>query len=218
MKFFIDTANLEDIQEAVSLGIIHGATTNPAIIIQENTLDMKAKVQEVIKLIPGGEINTEVLARDTEGMIREAREINSWGPNMVVKIPMTWEGIKAVKQLSQEGIKTTVTIVFTPSQALLAAMAGATYVAAFVGRSNQIDQDGFQLVENISKVFKANPDIKTEILAAAIVLPSDVIQAAQAGAQAITMPLSCLKLMSMHPATPLTLDSFLEGWEGVKLA
>jgi transaldolase len=215
VKLFLDTANLSEIREAASLGVISGITTNPVIIAREGTRDMKSQIVEIASIL-NGMIIAEVLSRDCQGMISQAKEIAGWHPNIAVKIPMTWEGLKAVSALSKSGVKTVVTIVFTASQALLAAQAGAAYVAPFIGRSNDICQDGFKLVADIIEIFKVQ-GISTQVIAASIKNPIEVIYAAKAGSQVITVPFVTLKKMATHPSTDIILDEFLKGWDGVRI-
>jgi transaldolase len=215
VKLFLDTANLAEIREASSLGVISGITTNPVIIAREGTKDIRSRIMEIASILDGT-IITEVLSRDSKGMIAEAKEIASWHPSIAVKIPMTWEGLKAVSVLSKSGVKTVVTIVLTVSQALLAAQAGSSYVAPFIGRSNDICQDGFKLVSDIIEVFKVQ-GIAAEIIAASIKNPIEVIYAAKAGSQVITVPFMTLKKMATHPTTDIILDEFLKGWDGVRI-
>jgi len=213
MKFFIDTANVSEIREAASLGIISGVTTNPRIISKEGR-NFKEVIMEITSIV-NGPINVEVVSLDTEGMIKEAIEISSWHQNIVIKIPMLWEGLKAVKELSKKGIKTNLTLIYTPGQALLAAQAGVTYVSAFIGRSFDICQDGIAVVSEIAKIFNVQ-GIKTQILAASIRNPMDAINAAKAGAHILTVSYGVLRQMAKHPCTDTTLEEFLKAWEKVK--
>ncbi|MGB9976720.1 fructose-6-phosphate aldolase [Thermovenabulum sp.] len=212
MKFFLDTANINEIKEAVSLGVICGVTTNPTLIAKEGR-DFKETILEITSLIDGP-ISAEVISLDAEGMVKEALEISSWHPNIVIKIPMTWEGLKAVKELSKKNVKTNVTLIFSPNQALLAARAGATYVSPFVGRFTDISQDGIALITDIADIFSLH-DIKTEIIAASIRTPMDVVNAAKAGADIATIPYKVLEQMVKHPMTDLGIKKFLEDWEKV---
>ncbi|KYO65268.1 fructose-6-phosphate aldolase [Thermovenabulum gondwanense] len=212
MKFFLDTANINEIKEAVSLGVICGVTTNPTLIAKEGR-DFQKTIIEITKLVDGP-ISAEVISLDAEGMVKEALEISSWHPNIVIKIPMTWEGLKAVKELSKKNVKTNVTLIFSPNQALLAARAGATYVSPFVGRFTDISQDGIALITDIADIFSLH-DIKTEIIAASIRTPMDVINAAKAGADIATIPYKVLEQMIKHPMTDLGIKKFLEDWEKV---
>ena len=205
MKFFLDTANVAEIREAASTGVIYGITTNPTLISKEGR-DFKETILEIASIIDGP-ISAEVISLESEGMIKEAIEIAAWHPNIVVKIPMTWEGLKATSELSKKGIKTNVTLVFNPNQALLAARAGASYVSPFVGRFNDITQNGIALVAEIAEIFDYH-DIPTEIIAASIRTPIDVVESAKAGADIATVPFKVLKQMIKHPLTDIGIQRF----------
>ncbi len=207
MKFFIDTANVEEIKEANDLGVICGVTTNPSLIAKEGR-DFGEVIAQIASIVDGpisGEVKATTV--DSEGMIKEGREIAKIHPNMVVKIPMTEDGLKAVKQLSSEGIKTNVTLIFSANQALLAARAGATYVSPFLGRLDDIGQPGIELVENIVTIFD-NYGIETEIIAASIRNPVHVMQCALAGADIATVPYGVIKTMISHPLTTKGIEKF----------
>lgn len=207
MKFFIDTANVEEIKEANDLGVICGVTTNPSLIAKEGR-DFGEVIAQIAAIVDGpisGEVKATTV--DAEGMIKEGREIAKIHPNMVVKIPMTEDGLKAVKQLSSEGIKTNVTLIFSANQALLAARAGATYVSPFLGRLDDIGQPGIELVENIVTIFD-NYGIETEIIAASIRNPVHVTQCALAGADIATIPYGVIKTMISHPLTTKGIEKF----------
>ncbi len=207
MKFFIDTANIDEIKAANSLGVISGVTTNPSLIAREGR-DFKEVIAEIAKIVDGpisGEVKATTV--DSEGMIKEGREIAKIHPNMVVKIPMTEDGLKAVKQLSSEGIKTNVTLIFSANQALLAARAGAAYVSPFLGRLDDIGQPGIELVEDIVTIFD-NYGIETEIIAASIRNPIHVTQCALAGADIATIPYGVIKSMISHPLTTNGIEKF----------
>ncbi|SHM83612.1 transaldolase [Caldanaerovirga acetigignens] len=212
MKLFLDTANVNEIREAAALGVISGVTTNPTLIAKEGR-DFKETILEITKIVDGP-ISAEVVSLDAEGMVKEAMEIASWHPNIVIKIPMTWEGLKAVKELSKNGVKTNVTLIFSPSQALLAAQAGATYVSPFIGRFTDISQDGIALVSDIVDIFTLH-DIKTKVIAASIRTPMDVVNAAKAGADIATVPYKVLEQMVKHPLTDIGIQRFLEDWKKV---
>ena len=200
MIFFIDTANVDDIRKANDMGIISGVTTNPSLIAKEGR-DFKQVIQEITSIVDGpisGEVKATTV--DAEGMIAEAREIASIHPNMVVKIPMTAEGLKAVKVLHKEGIKTNVTLIFSPAQALLAARAGADYVSPFLGRLDDISTPGISLIEDITEIFQMH-GIETQIIAASIRNPIHVIDCAKAGADIATVPYKVLLQMIHHPLT-----------------
>ena len=214
MKFFIDTAKVEDIKKANDMGIICGGTTNPSLIAKEGR-DFNEVIKEITSIVDGP-ISGEVKATttDAEGMIKEGREIAAIHPNMVVKIPMTAEGLKAVKVLSAEGIKTNVTLIFTANQALLAARAGATYVSPFLGRLDDISTDGVELIETIADMF-AVADISTEIIAASVRHPIHVTQCALAGADIATVPYGVLEKMIQHPLTDAGIEKFKKDYIAV---
>lgn len=212
MRFFLDTANVNEIREAASLGVIYGVTTNPTLVSKEGR-DFKETIMEITSIVDGP-ISAEVVSLEAEGMVKEALEIAAWHPNIVIKIPIIWEGLKAVSQLSKKGIKTNVTLVFNPNQALLAARAGATYVSPFVGRFTDISQDGIALISDIAEIFSIH-DIHTQIIAASIRTPMDVINAAKTGADIATVPYKVLQQMIKHPLTDIGVEKFLEDWKKV---
>ena len=214
MIFFIDTANVDDIRKANDMGIISGVTTNPSLIAKEGR-DFKQVIQEITSIVDGpisGEVKATTV--DAEGMIAEAREIASIHPNMVVKIPMTAEGLKAVKVLHKEGIKTNVTLIFSPAQALLAARAGADYVSPFLGRLDDISTPGISLIEDITKIFQMH-GIETQIIAASIRNPIHVIDCAKAGADIATVPYKVLLKMIHHPLTDEGIRKFQDDYRKV---
>lgn len=215
MKFFIDTANIEEIRKANHMGIICGVTTNPSLIAREGR-DFRKVIQEITTIVDGP-VSAEVISLEAPGMIAEARRITKWHPNVVVKIPMTAEGLAAVKVLSKEQIKTNVTLIFSTAQALLAASAGATYVSPFVGRLDDIGTDGLSLIREMGEVFRAQ-HISTEIIAASIRSPHHVIEAAKAGAQIATIPFKVLMQMTKHPLTDAGIEKFMQDWDGLKVA
>ena len=214
MKFFIDTANVDDIRKANDMGVICGVTTNPSLIAKEGRVfeDVIAEIASIVD----GPINGEVKATttDAEGMIREGREIAKIHPNMVVKIPMTVEGLKAVKVLSSEGIRTNVTLIFTANQALLAARAGATYVSPFLGRLDDISVRGVELIEEIAEIFEV-AGIETEIIAASVRNPIHVTDCARAGADIATVPYKVIEQMMHHPLTDAGIRKFQEDYRAV---
>lgn len=210
MKFFIDTANFEDIKSAYEMGFIAGVTTNPSLIAKEGK-DIKAVIKEIAAHVDGP-VSAEVIATDAPGMIAEAKELITLGDNVVIKVPMTAEGMKAVAALSKEGIKTNVTLVFSANQALLAARAGATYVSPFVGRIDDISMEGLTLIEDIAEIFMIH-DIKTEIIAASIRQPIHVMQCAKAGAHSATVPYNVIMNALKHPLTDQGIEKFLVDWE-----
>lgn len=212
MKIFLDTANIEHIKHAWDMGIIDGVTTNPTLVSKTGR-GFKEVVKEILNIVDGP-VSLEVVSMDTEGMVREAMALAEYGENAVIKIPMTPEGLKAVKILSKNGIKTNMTLVFSPNQALLAAKAGATYVSPFVGRMDDISHWGMDIVKTIVDIYD-NYDFKTEIIAASIRHPMHVVEAALAGAHIATIPYEVLMKMVKHPKTDEGIDRFLKDWENV---
>ena len=214
MKFFVDTANVEEIRKANDMGIICGVTTNPSLIAKEGR-DFNQVIAEIASIVDGP-ISGEVKATttDAEGMIKEGREIAAIHPNMVVKIPMTVEGLKAVKVLHAEGIKTNVTLIFSAAQALLAARAGATYVSPFLGRLDDISMPGIDLINEITEIFMMH-DIQTEIIAASVRNPIHVIDCAKAGADIATVPYKVLEQMTKHPLTDQGIAKFQADYKAV---
>lgn len=212
MKLFIDTANVEHIREANDFGIICGVTTNPSLIAKEGRKFID--VVEEIASIVDGPISAEVISLEHTGMIEEARKLAKIHKNIVVKIPMTLEGLKAVKVLAKEEIKTNVTLIFSSAQALMAARAGATYVSPFLGRLDDIGQDGVLLIEEIVDIFEIH-QIETEIIAASVRSPLHVVRAAKAGADIATIPYNVIVQMSKHPLTDSGIEKFLKDWETV---
>ena len=213
MKLFIDTANTEEIKSANDLGVICGVTTNPSLIAREGRV-FKDVVTEITSIVDGP-ISAEVISLDADKMVAEALELAKIHKNIVIKIPMTAEGLKAVKRLSAKGIRTNVTLIFSPAQALLAARAGATYVSPFVGRLNDIASDGNKLIESIAGIYEIH-GIDTEIIAASIRSPEDVTDAALAGADIATIPYKVILQMIKHPLTDAGIERFLKDWEGLK--
>lgn len=212
MKLFIDTANVDYIKEANDLGVICGVTTNPSLIAKEGR-DFVEVVKEITTIVDGP-ISAEVISLEHEGMVKEALELVKIHKNIVIKIPMTAEGLKAVKILTSKGIKTNVTLIFTAGQALLAARAGATYVSPFLGRLDDIDAIGMQLIEDIVQIFDIH-GIETEIIAASIRSPLHVTDAAKAGAHIATVPYKVIMQMLKHPLTDSGIERFLKDWESV---
>ncbi len=214
MKFFIDTANVDDIRKANDMGVICGVTTNPSLIAKEGR-DFTEVIKEIASIVDGpisGEVKATTV--DAEGMIAEGREIAKIHPNMIVKIPMTVEGLKAVKVLSAEGIKTNVTLIFSANQALLAARAGATYVSPFLGRLDDISSPGIELIEHIVQIF-GNYDIDTEIIAASIRNTVHVTECALAGADIATVPYAVIEQMTKHPLTDQGIEKFQKDYKAV---
>ncbi len=214
MELFIDTANLDEIKKAAAMGIISGVTTNPSLAAKEGKRDIKDLIAEIASIVDGP-ISAEVISTESEGMIREGRELSKIHPNIVVKIPMTEEGLKAVKVLSAEGIDTNMTLIFSANQAILAANAGATYASPFVGRLDDIDFDGMQLISDIMEIYNIY-GIETKVIAASIRHPLHVTQAAMAGADIATVPYKVLLQMVKHPLTDAGLERFLNDYKSVK--
>lgn len=213
MKFFIDTANIEEIKEAHRMGMVDGVTTNPSLIAKEGR-DFETIIKEICEIVDGP-ISAEVIACDTEGMVNEARHLAGIHKNIVVKIPMMVDGIKAVRQLSEDGIHTNVTLVFSPLQALMAAKAGATYVSPFIGRLDDLSQDGMVLIEQIFEIYN-NYTFDTEIIVASVRNPLHVLESALIGADIATIPFNVLGKLAAHPMTDKGLESFLCDWEKTK--
>jgi len=213
MRLFIDTANIEEIREAASWGVISGVTTNPSLVAKEGK-NFKEIVFEILKIVDGP-VSVEAVSEKADGMVKEAVEFAAWHKNIVVKIPMTEEGLKAVKVLSGRGVKTNVTLVFSPNQALLAARAGATFVSPFVGRLDDISHEGMRLVKDIVDIYRLH-GLKTQVIAASIRHPVHVAEAAKLGADIATVPFAVLKAMFRHPLTDAGIKRFLEDWAKVK--
>ncbi len=210
MKIFLDTANVAEIKEAVSWGIIDGVTTNPSLIAKEKR-DFRELLQEICSIVDG-DVSAEVISTDFEGMVKEARELVKIADNIVVKIPLIKDGLKAVKFLKGEGIRANVTLCFSPSQALLAAKAGAYYISPFIGRLDDISNDGMNLVRQIVQIYK-NYNFETKVLVASVRHPMHVVESALIGADVITMPFKVLEQLIKHPLTDIGLERFLSDWE-----
>jgi len=213
MKFFIDTANIDEIREAHSMGMVDGVTTNPSLIAKEGR-DFEDIIKEICQIVDGP-ISAEVISIDTEGMIKEARHLAKIHDNIVVKIPMIVDGLKATRRLAEEGIKTNVTLAFSPLQALMAAKAGATYISPFIGRLDDLAQEGLLLVEQIVEIY-SNYAFDTEIIVASIRNPLHVLESALMGADIATIPFSVLGKLAAHPMTDKGLRAFLDDWEKTK--
>lgn len=213
MKFFIDTANIDEIREAHSWGILSGVTTNPSLVAKES-IPFHERLREITELVSDS-VSAEVIALDAEGMIEEGRELAKIAPNITVKVPMTPEGLKAVSVFAKEGIKTNVTLIFSANQALMAARAGATYVSPFLGRLDDIGQDGLELIETIADIFAIH-GIETEIIAASIRHPQHITAAALKGAHISTTPFKVLQQLFKHPLTDKGIEGFLADWENRK--
>jgi transaldolase len=211
MKFFIDTANLEEIREANDLGLLAGVTTNPSLVAKEKNVSFHDRIREIAELVPGS-VSAEVIALDAEGMIAEGKELAAIAPNITVKVPMTPEGLKAVHAFSKAGIKTNVTLIFNANQALLAARAGATYVSPFLGRLDDIGQNGLDLISTIADIFTVH-GLETEIIAASIRNPIHVTEAALRGSHIATIPYKVLMSLTHHPLTDKGIEAFLKDWE-----
>jgi transaldolase len=213
MKFFIDTANIDEIREAHSMGMVDGVTTNPSLIAKEGR-DFEDIIKEICQIVDGP-ISAEVISTDTEGMIKEARHLAKIHDNIVVKIPMIVDGLKATRRLSEEGIKTNVTLAFSPLQALMAAKAGATYISPFIGRLDDLAQEGLLLVEQIVEIY-SNYAFDTEIIVASIRNPLHVLESALMGADIATIPFNVLGKLAAHPMTDKGLKAFLDDYEKTK--
>ena len=213
MKFFIDTANIDEIVEANKMGMVDGVTTNPSLISKEGG-DFITIITDICKIIDGP-ISAEVISLETEGMIKEARDLAKISDNIVVKIPMTTNGLKATRKLSQEGIKTNVTLIFSPLQALMAAKAGATYASPFVGRLDDLSHEGMFIIEQIVEIFQ-NYNYKTEIIVASIRSPMHVLQSPLMVADIATIPFNVLNKLAAHPLTDKGIKAFLNDWEKAK--
>lgn len=213
MKFFIDTANIDEIKEAASMGMVDGVTTNPSLIAKEGR-DFKEIITEISQIIDGP-ISAEVISLEADGMVEEARDLVKISDNIVIKIPMTTEGLKATRILTDEGIKTNVTLIFSPLQALMAAKAGATYVSPFVGRLDDLSQDGLILIEQLVTIFE-NYGYNTEIIVASIRNPMHVLDSALAGADVSTIPFNVLSKLAAHPLTDKGIQAFMDDWNNAK--
>ncbi len=211
MKIFVDTANLKEIREAASFGVLDGVTTNPSLISKEGYKDIPKFYEEVCKIVPGP-VSAEVIATDYNGIIKEGRELSKIAPNITVKVPLIKEGLKAVKTLAEEGIKTNVTLCFTPSQAVFAAKAGAAMVSPFIGRLDDISQRGMDIIEQIVQIF-TNYGYTTEVLVASIRNPMHFVDACLAGADICTIPFKVLEQLIKHPLTDIGLEKFLSDWK-----
>jgi transaldolase len=210
MKFFIDTASIDEIREAASLGILDGVTTNPSLVSKEGK-DFRKLLNEILEIVDGP-VSAEVIATDYEGILKEAREYASIHKNIVVKVPLIKEGLKAVKTLSNENINTNVTLCFSPTQALLAAKAGATYISPFIGRLDDISTNGMELIEQVVQIYR-NYSYETQVLVASVRHPLHVVEAALIGADVCTIPFAVINKLFNHPLTDIGLNNFLSDWE-----
>jgi transaldolase len=213
MKFFIDTANIDEIKEAAALGVLDGVTTNPSLVSKEGK-DFRKLLDEILKIVDGP-VSAEVISTDYQGILKEGRDLASIHKNIVVKVPLIKEGLKAVKTLTDEGIKVNVTLCFSPTQAILAAKAGATYVSPFVGRLDDISTSGMDLISQIVQIYR-NYDFRTEVLVASVRHPLHVVEAALIGADVCTIPFDVIKKMFNHPLTDIGLEKFLNDWKKLK--
>ena len=215
MKFFLDTANMDEIRDAASYGVLDGVTTNPTLVAKEGEQrGFKELVREICEIV-NGPVSAEVISTDIERMLDEARELADIHPHVVVKMPLTEDGIKATKKVSDEGIRVNVTLVFSPSQALIAAKAGAAYVSPFVGRLDDVSNIGMDIVRDIIQIYK-NYDYHTEVLVASVRHPIHVVEAAKVGAHVATMPYKIFKQLVRHPLTDAGLERFLADWKNQK--
>ncbi|MCU7496843.1 MAG: fructose-6-phosphate aldolase [Ignavibacteria bacterium] len=210
MKFFIDTASISEIKEAAALGILDGVTTNPSLVAKEGK-NFRQLLEEILQVVDGP-VSAEVISTDYDGIVKEGRELSQIHNNIVVKVPLIKEGLKAVRTLSQEGIDTNVTLCFSPAQALLAAKAGATYISPFVGRLDDISHDGMELISQIVQIYR-NYGFRTEVLVASIRHPLHLVDAALMGADVATMPFNVIDKLFKHPLTDIGLENFLKDWK-----
>ena len=215
MKFYLDTANIDEIKKVAAMGLLDGVTTNPTLISREKG-NFKDIILNICEVVPGP-VNAEVVSLDVEGMLREGRDLAKLHPNIIVKIPMTKDGMVAVRKLANEKIRTNVTLIFSPSQALIAAKAGASYVSPFIGRLDDISHVGMELVEQILAIYE-NYDFETEVLAASLRHPVHVVEAALAGADIATVPAKVFDQLFHHPLTDIGIKNFLADWEKAKQA
>jgi len=211
MKFFIDTANLNEIKESGEMGLIDGVTTNPSLIAKEGKVDFKKHIAKICELTPG-DVSAEVTALDAEGMLKEGREYAKIAPNVVIKCPLTLDGLKATSTFRDEGTKVNVTLCFSAAQALLAAKAGATYISPFVGRLDDIGQNGMSLISDILQIYE-NYNFSTQVLVASIRHPMHIVESALLGAHVATIPFKIIQQLVKHPLTDKGLDSFLDDWK-----
>ena len=211
MKFFIDTANLAEIKEAAELGMIDGVTTNPSLVAKEGDVDFKEHIAAICSIVDG-DVSAEVTALDTEGMVREGRELASIAPNVVIKCPLTLDGLKATRIFRAEGTKVNVTLCFSAAQARLAAKAGASYISPFIGRLDDVGQDGMQLIRDIVQIYD-NYGFATEVLAASIRHPMHIVDCALAGADVSTIPFKVIQQLVKHPLTDKGLEGFMADWK-----
>ncbi|HHV55542.1 MAG TPA: fructose-6-phosphate aldolase [Firmicutes bacterium] len=215
MQIFVDTANVDEIREAASWGVVSGVTTNPSLVAKEGR-SFRQVIEEIARIVPGP-ISAEVLSSDAEGMVKEAVEYASWSPHVVIKVPLTAEGLKATRRLAEKGIRTNVTLVFSSPQGLLAARAGATFVSPFIGRIDDVGMDGMAVVRELAQIYQIH-GMGTKIIAASIRHPRHVIEAALAGAHIATIPFKVLQQMVRHPLTDAGLERFAADWQKAGVA
>jgi transaldolase len=214
MKVFVDTAVIEEVQAAKALGLADGVTTNPTLILKAGQ-DFRKTITAIAGLIEGP-VLAEAVSEDRDGIVKEGMEMAKWAPNVVVKIPITRQGLEATRILEGEGVQTALTLVFSPTQALLAAKAGASMICPFIGRLDDIAQDGMELIRTIVDMYSNYPEIETEVLVASIRTPNHVVESALAGADAVTVPLKVIEQLIQHPLTDLGVKKFLEDWKKVR--
>ena len=214
MRIFLDTANIDQIKQGVKMGVVSGVTTNPTLVSKEGHKDYQAMVKEICSIVPGP-VSAEVVVNEADAMLKQARQIAAWAPNVVVKIPSTAAGLEVTSQLAKENIKVNMTLCFSVNQALLAAIAGAVFVSPFVGRLDDAGHDGMALVKDIVDVFKNYPNLTTEVLAASIRHPLHCVAAAKVGAHIATIPFKVLLQMTKHPLTDAGIERFLADWKSV---
>ncbi|MFN3595833.1 MAG: fructose-6-phosphate aldolase [Rubricoccaceae bacterium] len=212
MKFFIDTADLAEIREAADLGVLDGVTTNPSLVRKTGAKDFHAHVVQICEIVGDGDVSAEVVSTDYADMLAEGRELAALHENVVVKVPLTYDGIKAIRTFADEGVRTNCTLCFSPTQALIAAKAGATYISPFLGRLDDISHDGMELIRQIVHIYQTY-GFETEVLAASIRHPLHVVQCAEAGADVATMPFDVIKKLLHHPLTDSGLERFLADWD-----
>ena len=212
MKFFVDTANIDEIKELKETGMLDGVTTNPSLILKSGR-EFIPTIKEICDLLPGLPVSAEVIATESSEMLEEGRKLAKLADNVVVKVPLTWDGLKATKVFSEEGIKTNVTLCFSPSQALLAAKAGATYVSPFVGRHDDCAENGMGLISEIKNIYRHYQNLTTQILVASVRSPLHVVTAGYYGADVCTIPPKTIKQLAKHPLTDAGLQQFLDDWE-----
>ena len=211
MKFFVDTADVAEIEDLAATGLVDGVTTNPSLIMKSGR-DFFEVIAEICALVPGP-VSAEVAATTVDGMLAEAARLTPIAPNVTIKVPLTWDGLKATKRLTADGVKVNVTLCFSAAQALLAAKAGATYISPFVGRLDDIGQDGLDLISDICQIYAQYESLQTEVLVASVRSPGHVIEAAKMGAHVATLPPAVLRQLALHPLTDKGLAAFLKDWE-----